>query len=956
MNYLEWNNAISEFLFNEEKGDEQKRVFIFVTEIVIIKIGKKNNPDSTDEQIFNDFLESITNVDPDPIAVAKDYHKQWLENPDAYNSPPFIACLILFVLPLTVEAIHEHYNANNYYDRLNDYFHEKCLTDINYEIGTRQFSDITSLWKTLEEWSIDTKNTEHGIFEIQPFNNQRWVHVGHPLSQCLLSEKSIKRLKILFEKAGLVPNVSMSKEKCRSLLLNNARIIKLNENDVKRISELDELGVAIINFVLDVYNQWDGDTIEIDVNENSISRAEFRAVLKLCCNYVPMSGVCDFYYRLYAEYDYPSDLKFEIGTDPISCSPERYGWSKPLMIEYQEELEIKDKINQWLAKFPKKDVHILINGSAKNLDGFIEINNLVIKGKMLLIVSQTKKESIEIWGKQFEDGVFKPIINENIPNDMYLFECENPDIPHPDIPHLSFKENHIDKVIKVKNGLKISPGTYLNKYLPIIELDNGTGDEDLYLEIGNDMKLLIKNDEYPVWYFNDFDSNLNEKFKIRSDDDESLKGDNRPYRIVDYNYNNLNNPEYSSLVIKDIYGSIIDVDPQSIDVDPQSKSIQGLSTRGLDKGDKNRMLPYIQFCQPQMDGVKQDQDHDVSDLEDDVLLNYLTYKRKLSSKEFNKVFETIYYESFDKSDIKQHENELGLYITNIKRFSMYYLNHMGHIDIQYQNINKIQIHEPEIINIATNYGTKAVLLGGRNPIDTNQFLENIEQTGYQVDIFKQDHSLNPFLLPNNVLISGTYKQKSTFFNHLISISKKHKIKYDFNKFCSLEYGIIFGGIDEYESSLSVIPFHEIGSWPARVFEPLIENFVPINISDINKEYALVQYKLNEYTFRTIFWKNNEAYEIDKSMGRFILLHKYEKNIIYYSRKNSKKLFCEIFIPSTIPLPYILNRSLIFFSGFAPRREKLKIKDVAKWYNVYEGVPYSFAINILKNIGQAILKR
>ena len=149
MNYLEWNNALSEFLFNEEKGDAEKRIFLFVTKSTIIKIGKKNNLNGTDEQIFQDYFESITNVHSDPIKVAHRYYTQWLRDPDAYDFPPFIACLILFVLPLTVEAMHAHYNVNNYYDRLNDYFHEKKLTEQNVRIGTQKFCRITSLWKKL---------------------------------------------------------------------------------------------------------------------------------------------------------------------------------------------------------------------------------------------------------------------------------------------------------------------------------------------------------------------------------------------------------------------------------------------------------------------------------------------------------------------------------------------------------------------------------------------------------------------------------------------------------------------------------------------------------------------------------------------------------------------------------------------------------------------------------------
>jgi hypothetical protein len=133
--------------------------------------------------------------------------------------PPFVAYLILYIIPLT-ESYDEKFNAINFYGKVNVFFQKyqilNCFTERS--IGTGNFQTISHLWNAVEEWSIITKNCDLGIFELKKFGNPNWIHVGKPFSQCVLPPGSINKLPELFYEAGLIPNSAYSHDEFRKIL------------------------------------------------------------------------------------------------------------------------------------------------------------------------------------------------------------------------------------------------------------------------------------------------------------------------------------------------------------------------------------------------------------------------------------------------------------------------------------------------------------------------------------------------------------------------------------------------------------------------------------------------------------------------------------------------------------------------------------------------------------------
>ena len=60
MNYLEWNNTLAEYLFNDHKIE--KEVFLFITIDEVVDLGQKKGVGGTKKEVFKDVLESFSPV------------------------------------------------------------------------------------------------------------------------------------------------------------------------------------------------------------------------------------------------------------------------------------------------------------------------------------------------------------------------------------------------------------------------------------------------------------------------------------------------------------------------------------------------------------------------------------------------------------------------------------------------------------------------------------------------------------------------------------------------------------------------------------------------------------------------------------------------------------------------------------------------------------------------------
>ena len=85
MNYLEWNNAIGKWFFNEEKAEQE--VHLFISKHDIVKVGKEQGLNGGDEHIFLDYIEAIRKGIPGKslngniLEQAIYAYDKWQENP-----------------------------------------------------------------------------------------------------------------------------------------------------------------------------------------------------------------------------------------------------------------------------------------------------------------------------------------------------------------------------------------------------------------------------------------------------------------------------------------------------------------------------------------------------------------------------------------------------------------------------------------------------------------------------------------------------------------------------------------------------------------------------------------------------------------------------------------------------------------------------------------------------------
>jgi hypothetical protein len=185
MDYLSWNNSIGARFFTPELRD--RRVYLYVTADLIREIGKPSGAGMAD------FLVAVKRG-PDWVSYGKVCERAdqcvvgWRRRKLQY--PPYLAYLGLFAL---AAGLRGDFAGNAYYPRL-----RKLLGETPTSGTYRGFSTMRNLWEDLENWSQRDMRGSLGIFQARV--TSRFIHVGIPISQTILSEH--ERLAL---KTGLPP-------------------------------------------------------------------------------------------------------------------------------------------------------------------------------------------------------------------------------------------------------------------------------------------------------------------------------------------------------------------------------------------------------------------------------------------------------------------------------------------------------------------------------------------------------------------------------------------------------------------------------------------------------------------------------------------------------------------------------------------------------------------------------
>lgn len=943
MKYLEWNNIISAYFFNS--GNAGKEIHLYVTKNDIINIAKEHFTVYTSEEIWIDFINSIKRGVPgsygNVIARAKFAHsKNNLLNIKRQDGtpleidgipvvfPPYILYLVFLVLPLVESAESEisTQRENSYYGRLNTFLQNHSIKE--YIISTTDFSNnqINSLWEDLSKWTNIKNNGDLGLFNVVPFSNINWVYVGKVFSQCVFPPKFLNRLPELFKAIGLVPGTyyedNYLKEK-----IKNSRTILIPKSTLDFLKKDDELSNSIIQTIQRHYKKWTGETHEEIEVGTSIRKKRNYTVAPLFLQFKVNTNdeEINFSYRIYSLNDYPEDLKFGEQENIYEIN----GWSKTLSFVFKEGLEIKDNFNRWIAKFPERDVRLFVSAGAFQLsnDFWIETEFLSKTERMYLICKSNKKELINQWGKTFGNGNFKQEDFAGMPENYSLFWFQN---PVQGLYGISILTLYTEKRIKLVGGLKVNFRTYINSFLPEVEILNSEGNEKVYLEYRakeEKIFLLKKTSHNNIWLLPE-KTEINNDFYIRIED-EILSGNDLAFNFISSG-NSAVKVDESNLPKRDSFGRKI-----TTEVEQYCLGSNIVNPNTL------RQVPYTHLFR----SINTDKEIQITTATFDnhcgnKLCDFLTLKGVLTTEEFFRAFEFYYSKEFLQQQISS-----GFNLTKLKRASLNFYDFIGILDYDYET-KSIVLNAPQFVFIPAIRGRKVLLIGARDFILIETILKTALKYNLQVEITKQFSSNERLLLPDVITVKAFQQLDDNYGEkRLKSFAEELQITLIEKSLPQVAFLDFSANITEYENIFQPTDENDY-DWARFTFSPETLRFEKSETT-IDKEFSLLEYKLNEYTLIYKLWKDNNCYQVDMNWGRFIALKHFKKDVILYDSESNK-----VAIPIELPLPRLLAESIMLLSGLAPEFRVIEEKK----YRIYENIPSIFTTNLFSILGQTPIKK
>jgi len=931
MTYTEWNNYIAKYFFKPENAGQD--ILFYLTKQDLIKYSRPLFSGKSDEEIWADFLNAIKygeqeendlRIEYSPIARPLELYTSW----NGTDTPPFIAYLILYIIPLT-ETYEEDFRANNYYGKVTEFFRQNGIIPSTEKIWIWNFSTLSHLYNELEEWSVMAKNCDLGIFELKKFGNQNWIHVGKPFSQCVLPPSAINKLPEFFFEAGLIPDSAYSTEEFRKILLKHgAKILWLKESVIELIrkSDTNELGQSIIEIVNREYNKWTGETHE-DEESGATQRTKRNytvAPLFLQFRVNENDGEIRFSFRAYSSNDYPEDLKFA-GYDNLY---EKNGWSKTLNLEFKESFELKDDFNKWVARFPDRDVRLFVSAGTYQLSTgyWIETELLSKTDPMYLLCKNGKQVSILEWGKSFRYGNFRKEDFEGLPEQYSLFKILNPVVSHPDIPLLTL---YTEKRIELAGGLKVNFRTFINDFLPDVEIINSDGNEKVYLQYRNtEEKIFLsrKQSNSNRWLLPP-DTLLNVDFNIKVEG-ENFAGNEIAYNLTS-SFDTACKVDGIQLPKRDSFGRHITDEPQqyclgSNLINPNLRSKKGFSS-----------YTHL-FTSVNQEIANQITKAVFSNHGGNMLCSFLALKNVLTTEEFFRAFEFYYSKEFSERQATASFN-----LTRTKKAALNFYDYTGILDYDYES-KKIVVNPPQFIFIPASQGRKVLLIGARDSALVEAIINIAPKHNLQVEITKQFSSNEKLLLPDAITIKAYGKSRENYGEkNLVEFAKELRIKFSNDYFPQIALHEFSSSITEYQSSMQMTDENDYG-WARRIFNPEDLSFARSETPTFDKSFSMIEYKLNEYTYYYKLWIDGKCFQIDKNWGKYLALKRFNKDVILFDGDLKR-----VAIPWEVPLPRLISESIMLLSGLAPDFREIE----EKFYMVYENIPGIFTKNLFHKLGQ-----
>ena len=913
--------------FNPDQAG--KDIHLFVTKKEIINLAKESFGEETDHKIWEDYLLKLKNGLPGssefPNIFDKAVHafQQWkrpgLKSIEGVELkyPPYISYLVFSILPLI--EIQGDYNANNYYDRLDDFLGEN-----NIKQNLRgKLRDIDILWTDLSNWANEIRNGELGSFKAVLFTHSTWKFVGKPFSQCVLTPKAIRKLPDFFYTSGLTPKTFYQDEIFKNHLARNGfTILGLKTSIIELIKKgnKDEIGQSIIETVKTEFNEWTGEEHEIVLKDGTEKKIRKNTVVPLKLQFkTNEDGEIAFSFRVNYTTEPPAELKFEEFEDIY----ENEKWSRTLLRPFKESFELIDINNKWKAIFDSKNIRLLIRGGYFQLgnDFWIETEKLSRVDEMYLLCKNNIKDSINEWCQKCCGDFRNENTLKNIPSGHSLFWFKNPFQSHNLFQQLKVYEN---KTISLRagTGLKIGYLTYLNEKLPEVEITNADGSEIVYLQYegSNEKSILQKHQSLGGIWLLPTKILLGSGFYIQIENG-FIEGVRRTYKIDDASFRNLSN-DY--LPMRNKFNAKIE---------NETEFIQGNKIKYT--GTINKIVDGQSFCSNINATIQQEAN---LSFKDNTLLKWLVAIKECDIKKYNEAFETVLHNTFEGEQLRVQER---------RKSSINILDYLGYVDYNYVD-DKIFTLPPKLISIPTNKGRKALLIGGRDEKLINEMIEYCSKSKnlISLSVKKQSENNLQMLIPDSIIFeSNSVKEFENIANYFTI---------EFDEWYLLKLKNILPTLSQYEQY--TISKGSSESWEKFGLEKKVfgkENLKFELVNGYDKEYSLTECRPS-YTPEFALWINQSYYTVDKNWGKYLFINNCSEKVRGYGQGNyfakPNEIFCQannLAIPASLPLPKLISRIILQLSGKAPEFKLMNLKGKSVWYNIYRNVPSQFTENFFR---------
>jgi len=207
--YRRWNDAIATEYFRP--ADAGRPVYLAVDDDELAQIARGSG--------FGDGEGADSFADAVRLEVIRggDLFRSFLRESRTWRAtaplPPYIGLLALCVLAASRMATDPEKQvwSNDYYTQINQ------LLRLDPHAGRPQnFDELSRLWIDLARWLDDDLDGQRGRSAIR--THEHFVHIGYPISQCVLRAADRRRLPDFFRSAGLEPTAEVSGERLLALL------------------------------------------------------------------------------------------------------------------------------------------------------------------------------------------------------------------------------------------------------------------------------------------------------------------------------------------------------------------------------------------------------------------------------------------------------------------------------------------------------------------------------------------------------------------------------------------------------------------------------------------------------------------------------------------------------------------------------------------------------------------